>query len=530
MKLDANDVAVAQGPAGMAATLDDLTAKAPDATPAALDWPEPTPLDTVGPLPPFPVDALPGWLRDMVSAVATSTQTPADLAGTLGLGILALCGAGKFRVQVKQDWTEPLNLYTVCSLLPGCRKSAVFSILTEPLLSWERAEAERLGPEIAKARADYEIRKQHLEELKGRAAKAKDPTERAKLTAEAQDEAAALASAELPTLPQLWTDDATPEKLPGLLSAQGGRIGILSAEGHAFEMAAGLYSDGNGNLNVYLKGHAGDALRVDRIGRPPDYVERPALTVALCVQPDVIESLSRSPGFRGRGLLGRFLYSLPVSPLGSRDVDPPAIPPEILAAYHQNVNALLSLPWTQGASGQRCACPLNLSLEARALLLDFLKELEPKLAAGGELGSMTDWAGKLAGAVARMAAGFHIAENRVDPRQIPISAEAVAAGIELARYFTAHAKAAFSLMGADPAVELAKRVLAWIARKGCRDFARRDVIRILGNAPEVDAALALLVESDFLRQILPPPQTARLAGRKPGPKYQTNPRILEQTK
>jgi replicative DNA helicase len=37
---------------------------------------------------------------------------------------------------------------------------------------------------------------------------------------------------------------------------------------------AGRYNQQVGpNLGVYLKGHAGDLLRVDRRGRPPEYVE-----------------------------------------------------------------------------------------------------------------------------------------------------------------------------------------------------------------------------------------------------------------
>jgi hypothetical protein len=40
--------------------------------------------------------------------------------------------------------------------------------------------------------------------------------------------------------------------------------------------------------------------------------------VAIAPQPDVLQNLSDQPGFRGRGLLARFLYALPPSPLGSR--------------------------------------------------------------------------------------------------------------------------------------------------------------------------------------------------------------------
>jgi hypothetical protein len=73
-------------------------------------------------------------------------------------------------------------------------------------------------------------------------------------------------------------------------------------------------------------------------------VKAPAITVGLAVQPDVIRGLAEKPGFRGRGLLGRFLYALPPSLLGHRDPDSPPVPDEIRAAYRANVIALLNLP------------------------------------------------------------------------------------------------------------------------------------------------------------------------------------------
>jgi hypothetical protein len=69
-----------------------------------------------------------------------------------------------------------------------------------------------------------------------------------------------------------------------------------------FENAGGRYSDGVPNLDVYLKSHPGDDLRVDRVSRSPLHVRKPALTLGLVVQPDVIWDLARKPGFRGSGL------------------------------------------------------------------------------------------------------------------------------------------------------------------------------------------------------------------------------------
>ena len=59
----------------------------------------------------------------------------------------------------------------------------------------------------------------------------------------------------------------------------------------------------------------------------------PRLSIGLSPQPDVLRGLASKPGFRGRGLLGRFLYLLPPSPLGYRALCSDPVPASVRAAY-----------------------------------------------------------------------------------------------------------------------------------------------------------------------------------------------------
>ena len=53
-------------------------------------------------------------------------------------------------------------------------------------------------------------------------------------------------------------------------------MAVMSAEGgDVFDQMGGRYQR-MPNFGVYLKGHAGDTLRVDRVHRPAEYVEQPA--------------------------------------------------------------------------------------------------------------------------------------------------------------------------------------------------------------------------------------------------------------
>jgi replicative DNA helicase len=123
----------------------------------------------------------------------------------------------------------------------------------------------------------------------------------------------------VPAEPRLVADDITAEAAASLLAAQGGRLAVLSAEGDIFATLAGRYS-GTPNLDVFLKGHAGEMLRVDRKGRPAEYIEHAHLTLGLAVQPGVLRALADMPGFRDRGLLARILFSLPENTVGRRRI------------------------------------------------------------------------------------------------------------------------------------------------------------------------------------------------------------------
>lgn len=302
-------------------------------------------------------------------------------------------------------------------------------------------------------------------------------------------------------------------------------MAVMSAEGGVFEVMAGRYSaTATPNIDVYLKGHAGDTLRVDRVGRPSDFIERPALTLGLAVQPDVLRGLTDKPGFRGRGLLGRVLYSLPGSLLGRRDVDPPRLPPAAKATYHQKLRALLD------TMVQDTPHELQLSVPARDRWYDFCRELEPRLAENADLGPIADWAAKLAGAVARIAALLHIAEQAETraPWEKPISRSTMEAAISIALYLAPHAKAAFSEMGADPAVADAKRILKWIESRAKTSFSVRELFQALKGkfrrVAELEAPLTLLEERDYIRkQARAEPQGP---GRPPSQIYDVNPYVL----
>ncbi|MEV4758951.1 DUF3987 domain-containing protein [Micromonospora sp. NPDC049559] len=476
-------------------------------------------------LPEFPAYVLPTWVADMVYGVAEFTQTPVDLPGCVALAALSTAAGGRAEIEVRGSWREPTNLFTVVALPPGSRKSAVFAAMTGPLLAAEKALVERTRPAIVEAELAARVAGKAAEKAAVAAANA-DASARDTLLAEATAAAMNVDAVTVPVLPQLVADDVTSEEAASLLAEQGGRLAVLSPEGGIFATIAGRYS-GTPNLEVFLKGHAGDMLRVNRRSRDPEHVEHPALTLGLAVQPDVLRDIAGMPGFRGKGLLARILFSLPENTVGRRKIGADPVPEPVAATYAGNLGALVMTlaEWTDPAV-------LPLTPEANERVLDIERAVEPRLGPGGAWAHIVDWGSKYTGAVVRLAGLIHLAEHLRDGWGKPIEAETIERAALLGDYFAAHALAAFDDMGADTSTRNARHVLAWIERTGSTAFTKRELFRAVKNAQmptvaDLDPVLSVLETHGYLRQLDPPPRT-RTGGRPPSPSYLVHPDLHQQ--
>jgi replicative DNA helicase len=467
--------------------------------------------------PTFPTEALAVWQRQYVEALAVATQTPVDLAAMLVLAVAAVALARRAVVCVREGYEEPLNLFTMVAQPPASRKTSVFRDVTSPVEEYERELATQARPVVSEARTLAEIDRKILEELQRKASKAQEEAERTTLTEQARNLALDLASRGMPEVPRLLTDDSTQEALGRLMAIHGNRIGVLSPEGGVFEIMNGRYTNGKTqpNLEIYLKSHAGDDVRVDRMNRPPEFLRRPALTIGLAVQPDV---------------LGRFLYALPKSLVGHREVNPEPVPVAIRGEYREKVRALLTTQAVTDAEGDRTEHVIGLSAEAYALWLDFASWIEPQLGDFGPLAHISDWAGKLAGAVARIVGLLHLADlaGHQAPWSVPVPSATMARAIAIGRYLIPHARAAFAEMGADPNQSDAKYLLEWIRRDGADGFTRRDAFEATkGHFRQVESmepALELLQRHSYIRRRTSAARTG--PGRPTGPAYNVNPAAL----
>ena len=492
-------------------------------------WPEPILFGEIE-TPDIPIDVLPdGWLKDFTGAVAASTQTPPGMAVMFALSTVAACLQKRFEVSPYGDnYTEPLNLWTLTALDPANRKTAVKNELTAPLTTWEHEENKRLQSEIKRINTERDINLKSIDQLKVLAAKPQTTDEERKNYLKRISEIEEKTPEEIRP-PRIWADDTTPERFQMLLVENSEQISVISDEGGIFEVMAGLYSDGRMNINVFLQSHSGSSVRVERQGRHVA-LNAPVSTFGLAVQPEILADMSRGSKkkFRGLGVLTRFLYCIPKSTVGSRDIRRRGVISEMIKSnYHSKIFSLLNINSIHDESGMETPLTLTLSKEALESWEYFSQYIESKLGVNGEYYQIQDWCGKLPGAALRIAGNLHVVEHGENNRVI--GKETIERALDLCELLIPHVQAAFDLMGADEAVSDSKHVFKWIIDTREETFSQRDCLkRFEGRFKRVDRlrkALEVLAE----RHIISEPQKRTTSGR-PGIFYMVNPSISEGVK
>jgi replicative DNA helicase len=507
--------------------VDDALRKLPEEP----EWQEPLPFPEP-PRPAFPLHVFPANVGAFVQGVATATGTAVDLAAMLVLAVVSLCTSRRLTLKAREGWQESMGLYVLVSAVTGERKGPVYEAVTAEMRRYESDWNREHKAEIRASEAKGIALEQRLAGATKALATAKtgdgardDAEETLKVVAAELERHTVLASL------TLYMGDGTPEAFPLELQRQGGTLGVFGPEGGLLRTLIGSrYSEtGAPNLDALLQAYSGEEIRQHRISRPPVRVPKPTVAMGVCLQPAVVRDLMRQPDVLERGLLARILYVEPVSTIGTRETNPPALDDDVAEQYARLIRDLLTLREERDQNDMPIRRHLTLSLEARARLEAFLEWLEPQLAPGGALASADGWCNKLAGTAARIAGNLHMMDSQpTNALHHPIRAATMDAAIELCReYLLPHAQRVLGSIGASPATEDARAILAWFRRNPRESFTRRDVCADLRSRfPEpttADAALLLLVDLCYLKELEPDRQKR---GRKPDAVYTVNPKSL----
>ncbi|MDO9491110.1 YfjI family protein [Acetobacterium sp.] len=486
----------------------DNTTIIPESTPG-IKWEKPKPLEKEVKLPSFPLGSLPPVVKNYVQAVSESTATPIDMCAVASLAVIAGTVQGKFKIRGKPDYFEPLNIYTLIIANPGERKSAIINAMTKHVHEFEREVNKSRQAEIDRQKIELSTKEKQIKKLED----ANKADEAYYLKTECRE----LEAEQIRPL-RLIADDVTPEALTSLLADNDGKLSVISAEGGFFDTLAGKYSN-TVSIDTTLKAHCGDSIRVDRRGRPPEYIPAPTLTILLAVQSNVIEGMFDNGTFKGRGLTARFLYCKPNSMVGHRSFDTTPISPVYERAYRDLIYSLLEIKNDQPKI-------IKLSEEATAAYRLFYEDIENRQQVGNDLSTMTDFASKLHGAVLRIAGILHCMGYESLLNGDPVSMETMANAMDIGGYFLIHSMNAYDLMGADDQMKQVRFVLRKLEQNPQEQYKKNEILIMCRNpvikvTADLEPLLDTLIEYGYLFEIKPL-DTGRL-GRKSATIYKLNP-------
>lgn len=400
-------------------------------------WEEPIPIsETKDDLPVFPVHCFPTAVGEYITALSENTQTSVDMAAVVALGILAVATQRYYRIEGNSGYYEPLNLYVLLVAEPGERKSSIMQSFIRFLNDYEETNHVRL-----------------------------------------------------------YADDCSSEALTTLLAENDGLMAVISAEGSIFDIIAGRYTGQKVNLDVWLKGHCGDEIRVDRKKRDAEYIHNPRLTTVLAVQPSVLEEVMGNRVMNGRGLVARFLMAIPASRIGKRIFLSKAIPESAVNSFQSVLESIFL------SAGNKEMQTIRLSEAARIIIENYFMENEKLLA--DRANSMKEWLAKNVGAVLRIAGILHLADGK-ESKEL-LSGETMQNATEIGRYFYAHAKYAYDVMDSGNALKMAEYVLSKLRQSGKSQTTRRELFRACRGSyfkqvAEIKPILDMIEEYGYIRQ------------------------------
>lgn len=467
----------------------------------------------------IPSDLLPPALGNYAKNMSDIFYVPEAMPVMTALGVVSCAVGKKFIISPKEDWNEPINTYTIVALPPGSVKSLVTNRAVAPIELWEESEAKRIKPERERKQGELEILELDLKRaeqiIKSKASEPKEREEAKqdllRLRKEVEEK-----KSEIPPIPKAYANNVTPEALEQFLYEQDNRFAIISDEGGVIETLSGLYSSGNANIDIVLKGIDGGSVRIKRKDR--EYSLNPYLSLLLVVQPQILINISDKRTFIGNGFLERFFYVLPVENIGYRKTTEEVLDTFYEEQYSNLIFNLLSIETPDKPY------KITLTHPAKSLWNEFREDIEKEMRPDGQLYICRGWGAKLAGYTLRLAGLLHVAQH-ANASNLVIEEGAMKNAIKLAHLLREHTVAAYGLMALDQDTQDAKELFEWLKTRHVKMLTKSDIShelrnRKMGKKDRLDKAIEVLTA----RNILSDPHEDS-STRKPTTCYFINPDI-----
>lgn len=425
---------------------------------------QPRPLEKEIERPRFPMESVPEPYRTFIYDTAESLQVPTDMMGVSVLAVLSGCLQGGYQVQAKRDFKVPMGLYVQVIAEPGERKSAVYDKAVAPIRNIYNKKVKAYRKQAAEDNVDLEILNGEKDQLTRQATTlrkkkgAQDPefVDMRKRLIQIDQEIDALEKQQPPVY---YLDNATPEAMAQEIARNDGRMIIMSDEGDIVEILNGAYTKNHSMLGVVLKGHTGGEMMIHRVNRQPVHLPNINLTVLLMMQPQLVDKMMGSEDMRGRGLTDRFLYTMPKTMVGNRNMaDALEVPEEVEEKYNQAVKHLFKQGLKAVEKGKLHT--IHLEDEAKRRFQQYEASFERRLK--GDLKDLQGWGSKIGGHMLRITGILHAAQNPDAICETPVAPKTVSDAFHLAEYFAEYARIVYNKSGIDLKMQKCKEILQYL--------------------------------------------------------------------
>jgi hypothetical protein len=441
---------------------------------------------------PFPFDALPSAMADMIAAVSRTERVPLALPAVCALGVVsAAIGAG-LEVASGPNRVTRANLFLLGSAESGSGKSETFRLIAAPLVDHQARLLETWKQKISpQLQAEIRVLDKEIGSLEKKAAKATDPTERDRMLGELEyklarkDEMTARAA-----MPCIIAQDVTTERLAVLL--RDNREVVFSASADARKLVdnlMGRYNPGKTtDESLYLQAYSGDFVRVDRQGRDAIVLNKPCLALCWFVQPDLLATMLDEQSLSVSGFLPRLFVCHTNAAPRRIEGEAQILSESVRVQWTQLVGDLLAAFHSADKPQRITPTPA-----AVAVFTDFHNRIVDRRAA--DLADVGAFAARYAENAWRLAVVLHAAQWAGEAGSESLTAETAANAVRVVEWFAASQLDILAKGRLAAATKVQDEVLELIEdnrpRKGVDYITARDVHRARITAT-ADATKALL--------------------------------------
>ena len=444
----------------------------------------------------YPLPAL-GLLRPAVEAVQGMTQAPVAIPAQSALAVASLAVQGFADVETLGG-VRPTSLYALTIARSGERKSACDAPLMAALRDHEKERAKAQRDAIQSWTNTHALWKGERDCILMEARKGKGE----KRTAAQADLEALGPEPNAPLSADRTVSEPTFEGLTKLFAHGQPSLGLFSDEGGQFLGGHAMNSENRQKtLAAFNDLWQGNPIRRTRSGDGHAVLYGRRLAVHLMVQPTVARSFMADPLAVDTGFLPRFLMCEPPSAIGTRMQANAKHDDIALASFGARLRDILDTPLPiDPETNELKPKTLELTPDARTLLVAFSDAIEGAQGPGGNLAHISGTASKAAEQAARIAGVLTLWR---DLYALQVQPGDMANAIDLAGFYLSEASRLASAALVSAEIDQAEALRKWLLEGWAEaEVTVREVVQFGPNAlretPKAKAALGILEKHGWL--------------------------------